>query len=107
MVEDCLARIGKLNPNFFNLHFSPNSVHLRYKISFKADMGSSAGTPLQKATSRQVIATHLTRLPINTRYIFTDGSAKPNPGPAGAGVVVLNTNNHANHIHAKLCSGRW
>jgi ribonuclease HI len=47
-----------------------------------------------------VIATHLERLPNNTRYIFTDGSAKPNPGPAGAGVVIINTNNHSDHIHS-------
>ena len=63
-------------------------------------MGSSAGTPLQKATARKVIATHIERLPTNTRYMFTDGSAKPNPGPAGAGVVVINSSNHNKHIHS-------
>ena len=100
MVEDCLTRISKLNPNFFDSHYPNNSIHLRYKLTFKADIGSSAGTPLQKATARKVIATHLERLPTNTRYMFTDGSAKPNPGPAGAGVVINNTNNRDMHIHA-------
>ena len=100
IVEDCLTRISKLNPNFFDTHYPSNSIHLRYKLTFKADIGSSAGTPLQKATARKVIATHLERLPINTRYIFTDGSAKPNPGPAGAGVVIINSSNHSNTIHA-------
>ena len=100
IVEDCLTRISKLNPNFFDTHYPSNSIHLRYKLTFKADIGSSAGTPLQKATARKVIATHLKRLPINTRYIFTDGSAKPNPGPAGAGVVIINSSNHSNTIHA-------
>jgi ribonuclease HI len=100
IVEDCLTRIGKLNPNYFNTYFIGNSVHLRYKLTFKADIGSSAGTPLQKATARKVIATHIERLPTNTRYMFTDGSAKPNPGPAGAGVVVINSSNHEKHIHS-------
>ena len=100
MVEDCLTRISKINPNFFDTYYPNNIIHLRYKLTFKADIGSSAGTPLQKATARKVIAVHLERLPINTRYIFTDGSAKPNPGPAGAGVVINNTNNHSKHIHA-------
>ena len=100
IVEDCLTRIGKLNPNYFDNHFTGNKVHLRYKLTFKADIGSSAGTPLQKATARKVIATHIERLPTNTRYMFTDGSAKPNPGPAGAGVVVINSSNHDKHIHS-------
>jgi ribonuclease HI len=99
MVEDCLTRISKLNPSFFNTCYPDNSVHLRYKLTYKADIGSSAGTPLQKATARKVIATHIERLPTGTRYIFTDGSAKPNPGPAGAGVVINNTDNHGIHVH--------
>ena len=100
IVEDCLTRISKLNPTFFNTHYPNNTIHLRYKITFNADIGSSAGTSLQKATSRKVIATHLERLPTNTRYMFTDGSAKPNPGPAGAGVVIINSNNHSENIHS-------
>jgi ribonuclease HI len=100
MVEDCLTRISKLNPSFFNTCYPGNSVHLRYKLTYKADIGSSAGTPLQKATARKVIATHIERLPTGTRYIFTDGSAKPSPGPAGAGVVINNTDNHGIHVHA-------
>jgi ribonuclease HI len=100
IAEDCLTRISKLNPNYFNTYFPGNSVHPRYKLTYKADIGSSAGTPLQKATARKVIATHIERLPTNTRYMFTDGSAKPNPGPAGAGVVIHNTDNHSKHIHA-------
>ena len=100
MVDDCLTRISKLNPNYFNTHYPGNTVHLRYKLTYKADIGSSAGTPLQKATARKVIASHIERLPANTRYIFTDGSAKPNPGPAGAGVVINNTDNHSKHVHA-------
>jgi ribonuclease HI len=100
IVEDCITRISKLNPTFFNTHYPNNTIHLRYKITFNADIGSSAGTSLQKATARKVIATHLERLPINTRYMFTDGSAKPNPGPAGAGVVIINSNNHSENIHS-------
>ena len=100
MVEDCLTRISKLSPHFFNTYYPGNSIHPRYKITYKADIGSSAGTPLQKATARKVIATHIERLPASTRYIFTDGSAKPNPGPAGAGVVINNTDNHCKHVHA-------
>ena len=100
IVEDCLTRISKLNPMFFDTHYPGNSIHLRYKLTYKADIGGSAGTPLQKATARKVVATHIERLPTNTRYIFTDGSARPNPGPAGAGVVIHNTDNHSSHIHA-------
>ena len=100
MVEDCLTRISKLNPNYFNTHYPHNSIHPRYKLTHKADIGSSAGTPLQKATARKVIATHLKRLPSNARFIFTDGSAKPNPGPAGAGVIIYSSNDHINHVHA-------
>jgi ribonuclease HI len=100
IVEDCLTRISKLNPVFFNTYYPGNHIHPRFKLTFTADIGSSAGTPLQKTTARKVIATHLERLPTNTRYMFTDGSAKPNPGPAGAGVVVINTNNHSENIHS-------
>ena len=100
IVEDCLTRISKINPNFFDTHYTPNTVPPRYKITRKANLGSSSGTPEQKATARKVIATHLARLPLNVRYIFTDGSAKPNPGPAGSGVVVKCTSNNDLNIHA-------
>jgi hypothetical protein len=107
MVEDCLTRISKLNPSFFNTHYPSNTIHLRYKLTFTADIGSSSGTLLQKATARKVIATHLERLPNNTRYIFTDGSAKPNPGPAGAGVVIINTNIKSQRSYSLLRCCNW
>jgi ribonuclease HI len=100
IVEDCLTRVSKINPNFFDTHYTSNTVPPRYKITRKANLGSSSGTLEQKATARKVIATHLARLPSNVRYIFTDGSAKPNPGPAGSGVVVKCTSNNDLTIHA-------
>ena len=100
IIDDCLTRVSNINPSFFNTYYPNNTVPPRYKISRSANLGSSSGTPEQKATARKVIATHLRRLPMDVRYIFTDGSAKPNPGPAGSGVVILSTSDHSKHIHA-------
>jgi len=104
IVDDCLTRVGNINPSFFDSHYTTNTIPPRYKITRKANLGSSSGTPEQKATARKVIATHLERLPANVRYIFTDGSAKPNPGPAGSGVVVVSTSDHTTHIHARAAA---
>lgn len=100
IIDDCLTRISKYNPNYFDTHYRTNTIPPRYKITHKADLGSSAGTPEQKATARKVIATHLARLPPNVRYMFTDGSAKPNPGPAGAGVVIFSSGAAPHSHHA-------
>ena len=100
IVDDCLTRVSNINPSFFNTHFPNNTIPPRYKISRSANLGSSSGTPEQKATARKVIATHLQQLPADVRYIFTDGSAKPNPGPAGSGIVITSTTNHSTRIHA-------
>jgi hypothetical protein len=48
IVEDCLTRISKLNPTFFNSYYPNNTIHLRYKLTHKADIGNSAGTPCRK-----------------------------------------------------------
>ena len=57
IVDDCLTRVSKINPNFFNTHYTTNTVPPRYKITRQANLGSSSGTPEQKATARKVIAT--------------------------------------------------
>ena len=100
IVDDCLTRISNINPSFFDTNYVHNTIKPSYKITRKANLGSSTGTPEQKAMARKVIATHLERLPNNVRFIFTDGSAKPNPGPAGSGVAVASTSNPTKLIHA-------
>ena len=100
IVDDCLTRVSNINPSFFDTNYPHNTVKPNYKITRKAILGSSSGTPEQKATARKVIATHLERLPNNVRFIFTDGSASPNPGPAGSGVVVASTSNPTKLIHS-------
>ena len=100
IVEDCLTRVSNINPSFFDTNYEHNTVKPSYKITRKANLGSSSGTSEQKATARKVIATHLARLPNNVRFIFTDGSAKPNPGPAGSGVAVASTTNPDKIIHS-------
>jgi ribonuclease HI len=100
IVEDCLTRISNINPSFFDTSYANNFIKPSYKITRKANLGSSSSTPEQKAIARKVIATHLERLPNDVRFIFTDGSAKPNPGPAGSGVVVASTTNPSKFIHA-------
>jgi len=100
IVEDCLTRISNINPSFFDTSYANNIIKPSYKITRKANLGSSSSTPEQKAIARKVIATHLERLPNDVRFIFTDGSAKPNPGPAGSGVVVASTTNPSKFIHA-------
>jgi ribonuclease HI len=100
IVDDCLTRISNINPSFFDTNYLHNSIKPSYKITRKANLGSSSGTPEQKAMARKVIATHLERLPNNVRFIFTDGSANPNPGPAGSGVVVASTSNPTKLIHS-------
>jgi ribonuclease HI len=100
IVEDCLTRISNINPSFFDTSYANNFIKPSYKITRKANLGSSSSTPEQKAIARKVIATHLERLPNDVRFIFTDGSANPNPGPAGSGVVVASTTNPSKFIHA-------
>ena len=37
--------------------------------------------------------------------IYTDGSAHPNPGPGGFGVVVLDNNENLLYTYSKQCAG--
>jgi ribonuclease HI len=38
------------------------------------------------------VTKHINSLPEGTLIAFTDGSAKPNPGPAGAGAIIVKNN---------------
>ena len=87
--ENTATRISNINPSFFDNNFDNNHIPLRYKISYKATLGSSKfNNTTTRNTAQQVIANHIAKLPIGSIYAFTDGSAKPNPGPTGAGIAV-------------------
>ena len=87
--ENTATRISNINPSFFDNNFDNNHIPLRYKISYKATLGSSKhNNSTTRNAAQQVIAKHIAKLPIDSIYAFTDGSAKPNPGPTGAGIAI-------------------
>jgi ribonuclease HI len=90
IVADCVQRICSLSPSFFSTNFPKNNIPNRHKIIYKPDLGSSKRRATAQATAAIAVDAHINSLLPNTLLAFTDGSAKPNPGPAGAGAVVLN-----------------
>ena len=99
-MEDCLLRIQKMNPGFFDAAFPLNLVPARFKISHRLGLGSSSGSAQQKTMVRDVIATHLARLPPDARFLFTDGFARPDSGPAGAGALVFSAGDHSRPLYS-------
>ena len=87
--DNTITRISNINPSFFDSNYNNNHIPLRYKISYKTSLGSSKhNNHSTRKTAQQVIASHIAKLPIGSIYAFTDGSAKPNPGPTGAGIAI-------------------
>jgi len=48
IVDDCLTRVSNINPSFFDTNYANNTIKPSYKITRKANLGSSSGTPEQK-----------------------------------------------------------
>jgi ribonuclease HI/exonuclease III len=89
IVADCIQRICKISPSFFSIYFPNNSIPHRYKITYRPDLGSSKRIPAIKNIASQAVTEHINSLAPGSLIAFTDGSAKPNPGPAGAGAILL------------------
>lgn len=87
--EDALSRIAKACPTFFNRNFPHNTVPGRHKVDFSGSIGNSRINRAEKNHAALVIDDHIRSLPTGTMFAFTDGSASPNPGPAGAGAAIL------------------
>jgi ribonuclease HI len=85
---DVLTRIVTYCPTFFNTHFKTATINARYRINFKGSIGSSKGSAADKLRAVAVIQAHVDALPEGDFFAFTDGSANPNPGPAGAGAII-------------------
>ena len=93
IISDTLQRAHTAHSTLFATNFTGNTIPDRYKIIYAAKMKgrgkqADSGTP-----AVTIVNTHISRLPTNTFFAFTDGSARPNPGPTGAGVAIYNTNN--------------
>ena len=84
IVSDCIQRICSLSPSFFSTNFPNNTVPNRHKIIYKPDLGSSKRRVTAQVNAAVAVDAHIDSLPPHTLLAFTDGSAKPNPGPAGA-----------------------
>jgi ribonuclease HI len=50
------------------------------------------------------VNTHISRHPPGTLVVFTDGSAAPNPGPAGAGAIFFNSSSLTSHPNCPLAA---
>ena len=97
--ENTITRISNINPSFFDNHFDNNHIPIRHKISYKTNLGSSKhNNSATRNTAQQVIAKNISNLPIGSIYAFTDGSAKPNPGPTGAGIAVYQRKEHGDEL---------
>ena len=89
IVNNTITRINASCAGFFNKNFDNNKVPLRERITYGAQMGSShCNSATSRVTANFVISSYLNQLPLGTIYAFTDGSANPNPGPAGAGIAI-------------------
>lgn len=98
VVSNALTRIKLSCPSFFNDYFSANSVPLRYKISYGANVGSSSSNNERtRDTAKHVVSKSISNLPHDSYYAFTDGSAVPNPGPTGAGAVIYRRVAHSSN----------
>ena len=53
--------------------------------------GSSSRKAVDPAVANYVVNRMINSLPPGTPFAFTDGSANPNPGPAGAGLAYCRT----------------
>ena len=94
IIEDCTQRICTLSPAFFSVNFPNNTIPNRYKICYKPSLGSSKKKAAIANVAAHAVDSHINSLPVGTLIAFTDGSAKPNPGPAGAGAIIIkNTSN--------------
>ena len=89
ITTDTMGRVRNFSPAFFSNQLNGNNFPNRYKISIKANLGSSSNTSAATVNVANVTRKHIASLPIDTHFAFTDGSARPNPGPAGAGAVIL------------------
>ena len=92
IIEDCTQRISTLSPSFFSIYFPNNTILNRYKICYRPSLGSSKKKAAIADVAAHAVSKHINNLPDGTLIAFTDGSAKPNPGPAGAGAIIVTKN---------------
>ena len=89
IVTNTLTRISNSATDFFSRNFTNNTVPLRYRITYKANLGSSKNNDSRtRRAANHVVTSLINSLPVGSTYAFTDGSANPNPGPTGAGAAV-------------------
>lgn len=89
VLTDCTQRLCKISPSFFSTNFPNNSIPNRYKITYKPDLGSSKRSPAIDGIAAHAVTAHISNVAPGSIVAFTDGSAKPNPGPAGSGALIL------------------
>jgi len=100
IVDNTLKRLHKACPSYFCNNFTSADLPVIYRINTRPSLGSSrrkadiVGAPNYATTS------FLNKLPPNTLIAFTDGSAKPNPGPAGAGIFIYS--NLPDHVEDSI-----
>jgi ribonuclease HI len=89
IVLNTLKRIHTSSPGFFQKFYKDSAVPCRYKIVARGNFGSSKhSTKETREAARYAVESMINALPCGTMIAFTDGSAKPNPGPAGAGAII-------------------
>jgi len=91
IVSDVLQRAHSLRPHIFSTDIPLARVPARYRIVHSPDYGSSSRLAADAGVANYVVNRMINTLPPGTPYAFTDGSANPNPGPAGAGMVYCRT----------------
>lgn len=88
IVDNALKRICEFQPTFFNSNFTSSTVPISYKINYRLNLGSSKRKAAGDIQPKKVVKNTIKKFTVDTIYAFTDGSASPNPGPAGAGAAL-------------------
>ena len=87
--SDLYRRFLSLSPSSLSLDCFPHST-LPAAVTLKAQAatGGDKHTPAGAAAARNSVAPVVSSLPVGAIQLWTDGSANPNPGPAGAGALL-------------------
>ena len=91
IITDSLQRSHSSRPHLFLSDIPSARVPARYKVVHSPDFGSSSRKAVDPAVANYVVNRMINSLPPGTPFAFTDGSANPNPGPAGAGLAYCRT----------------
>ena len=91
IITDCLQRSHSLRPHLFLSDIPSARVPARFKVVHSPDFGSSSRKAADPGVANYVVNRMISSLPPGTPFAFTDGSANPNPGPAGAGLAYCRT----------------